>query len=337
MKRFIVCMAQFMLLSVMTAFAQERISVLNDQLVFYVPDRTVKELTIREFVTYEEYKNYYYPNKISFGFTIYNASNLKLNDGFSPGGEALSIGMMELVRNNRLTQNDFLSLLRSTPNDFVYVNNWKLFETHGDKIQSTHVFYKYNGVTVGDMFYMDTSEGVSSPFLYGHMIYLVVGDNIVNIKIGMHDETRILPPRMPEYFYRVNSSNPLNPPEYRWRDYRESRGVLYERLTLADYRGLPEEFQRLRETFEMVLNTITINGYERNEFYATETALRLRVGTGTSSDTIVIMPEGTRVRLLEEGGVQIIDGIAAKWVRVETDDGVQGWCFSGYLKPWLSE
>jgi hypothetical protein len=27
----------------------------------------------------------------------------------------------------------------------------------------------------------------------------------------------------------------------------------------------------------------------------------------------------------------MIDGILASWVRIETKDGIQGWCFSGYL------
>ena len=82
----------------------------------------------------------------------------------------------------------------------------------------------------------------------------------------------------------------------------------------------------------MVLNTLVIKGYEKSEFYITEAVLRLRTNAGTSSDIVATIPKGSRIKLLEEGNIQIIDGIAAKWVRVETSDGKQGWCFSGYIK-----
>lgn len=50
------------------------------------------------------------------------------------------------------------------------------------------------------------------------------------------------------------------------------------------------------------------------------------------SAIVTRMAEGTDVRLLETGGEDTIDGIDGNWVRVGTEDGDEGWCFSGYLQ-----
>ena len=72
--------------------------------------------------------------------------------------------------------------------------------------------------------------------------------------------------------------------------------------------------------------------------------LKLRSGEATTSDVITVMSVGTKVKILELGKAENIDGISSNWVKVEVQSGAKdrdgktitkgtvGWCFGGYLK-----
>ena len=72
--------------------------------------------------------------------------------------------------------------------------------------------------------------------------------------------------------------------------------------------------------------------------------LRLRSGEGTSSQVVTVLPTGSRVRIMEVGKAETIDGISSNWVRVVVlsrsknrdgkpiREGTVGWCFGGYLE-----
>lgn len=59
--------------------------------------------------------------------------------------------------------------------------------------------------------------------------------------------------------------------------------------------------------------------------------LRLRKEEDTTSETMLKMERGTFVRITALGKQQTVDGITANWVKVELEDGSEGWCFGGYL------
>jgi hypothetical protein len=63
------------------------------------------------------------------------------------------------------------------------------------------------------------------------------------------------------------------------------------------------------------------------------TNLRLRGSPDTGGEILRTLAEGESVTVLESGLSETIDGITAPWVWVETRDGIQGWCFAGYLGP----
>ena len=74
--------------------------------------------------------------------------------------------------------------------------------------------------------------------------------------------------------------------------------------------------------------------YKESEFPATHIAsenLRLRTDQNLSSDTIKILEKGIKVVVYEWGNSVSIDGKNARWAYVFTIDGLQGWCYSGYL------
>ena len=72
--------------------------------------------------------------------------------------------------------------------------------------------------------------------------------------------------------------------------------------------------------------------------------LKLRSGEDTSTQVLAVMSAGAKVRILELGKAEAIDGIPSNWVKVEVQQGAKGrdgkaikagtvgWCFGGYLE-----
>lgn len=60
--------------------------------------------------------------------------------------------------------------------------------------------------------------------------------------------------------------------------------------------------------------------------------LRLREAADTNSKVVTTLPKDTEVQVLETGSTATINGITAPWVKVVSNSGYTGWCFSGYLE-----
>lgn len=72
--------------------------------------------------------------------------------------------------------------------------------------------------------------------------------------------------------------------------------------------------------------------------------LKLRSGEASSTQVLVVMQAGTKVKILELGKAETIDGISSNWVKIEVQAGAKdrdgkpikagtiGWCYGGYLK-----
>lgn len=72
--------------------------------------------------------------------------------------------------------------------------------------------------------------------------------------------------------------------------------------------------------------------------------LKLRSAEATSSNVLTVMSAGTKVKILELGKVETIDGINSNWVKVEVQGGAKdrdgkeikkgtvGWCYGDYLE-----
>jgi hypothetical protein len=75
--------------------------------------------------------------------------------------------------------------------------------------------------------------------------------------------------------------------------------------------------------------------YRESAFPATHVTtdnLRLRGWPGLSANTITILEKGAKALIQMWGGDVTIDGLSARWAYVYTIDGLEGWCFSGYLE-----
>ncbi len=72
--------------------------------------------------------------------------------------------------------------------------------------------------------------------------------------------------------------------------------------------------------------------------------LKLRSGEATTTQILTVMSAGTKVKILELGKAETIDGINSNWVKVEVqldakdrdgkaiNAGTVGWCYGGYLE-----
>ncbi len=68
-------------------------------------------------------------------------------------------------------------------------------------------------------------------------------------------------------------------------------------------------------------------------FVTAKSGLFLRENPGKKYAKVTLVPNGEEVKLLEfEKEPQVIDGISARWVRVQYKN-LSGWMFSGYLSP----
>ena len=88
----------------------------------------------------------------------------------------------------------------------------------------------------------------------------------------------------------------------------------------------------------------SISNITKNKTMTVTENLKLRSGEATSTQVLAIMQAGTKVKILELGKAETIDGISSNWVKVEVQanakdrdgkpikTGTVGWCYGGYLK-----
>ncbi|MBO5236136.1 MAG: SH3 domain-containing protein [Spirochaetaceae bacterium] len=94
---------------------------------------------------------------------------------------------------------------------------------------------------------------------------------------------------------------------------------------------------------QTVKPTSTTNVTKNETMFVSEN-LKLRSAEATTSEIITVMSAGTKVKILELGKAENIDGINSNWVKVEVQSGAKdrdgnpikagtiGWCYGGYLK-----
>ena len=82
----------------------------------------------------------------------------------------------------------------------------------------------------------------------------------------------------------------------------------------------------------------------KNKTMTVSENLKLRSAEATTSDVLTVMSAGTKVKILELGKAENIDGINSNWVKVEVLSGAKdrdgrairagtvGWCYGEYLK-----
>ena len=90
--------------------------------------------------------------------------------------------------------------------------------------------------------------------------------------------------------------------------------------------------------------TVTTTNVTPNKLMSVTENLKLRSAEATTSKVLTVMAAGTKVKILELGHEETIDGINSNWVKVEVQfdakdrdgkpikAGTTGWCYGGYLE-----
>jgi len=60
--------------------------------------------------------------------------------------------------------------------------------------------------------------------------------------------------------------------------------------------------------------------------------LRLRENYNLSSTIITTLPKYTAIKIMGTGRSDCIDGMTAPWIKIISQTGYEGWCFSGYVE-----
>jgi len=67
------------------------------------------------------------------------------------------------------------------------------------------------------------------------------------------------------------------------------------------------------------------------DYFVTDN-LRLRENADLNSFVITILPQYTNIGIVETGHIETIDSMTGPWVRILSETGFTGWCFSGYIE-----
>ena len=101
--------------------------------------------------------------------------------------------------------------------------------------------------------------------------------------------------------------------------------------------------QNTSEVTTSSTTTVAATNVSVNKLMSVAENLKLRSGEATSSNVLTVMSAGTKVKILELGKAENIDGIKSNWVKVEVisgkdrdgnklKSGMTGWCYGGYLQ-----
>lgn len=105
------------------------------------------------------------------------------------------------------------------------------------------------------------------------------------------------------------------------------------------------DYDEIKETATLqTANETSSTNVSKNKTMTVNENLKLRSGEATSTQVLTVMSAGTKVKILELGKAETIDGISSNWVKVEVLKGAKdrdgkpikagsvGWCYGGYLK-----
>ena len=106
----------------------------------------------------------------------------------------------------------------------------------------------------------------------------------------------------------------------------------------CDYDG-----SKTTTAIQTVISTSSTN-VTKNKTMTVNENLKLRSGEATSTQVLSVMAAGSKVKILELGKSETIDGIPSNWVKVEVQKGAKdrdgnsikagtvGWCYGGFLE-----
>ena len=117
--------------------------------------------------------------------------------------------------------------------------------------------------------------------------------------------------------------------------------IIPPKFNFADIKTNPVNLEQKKEK---KVSVPFVTNVSINKTMLVSENLKLRSGEATTSEVLTVMSAGTKVKILELGKAETIDGINSNWVKVEVQAGAKdrdgrairagtvGWCYGGYLK-----
>ncbi len=88
------------------------------------------------------------------------------------------------------------------------------------------------------------------------------------------------------------------------------------------------------ETMPLDAEMPTIDIPDGELTHQTVANLRLRKSDDANAEIIMTIPENTPIRVIATGKQDTINGISGNWVKIQLNDGREGWGFDGYIRPY---
>lgn len=117
-----------------------------------------------------------------------------------------------------------------------------------------------------------------------------------------------------------------------------------DKLTWPSHADGTCDYDGSKTTTTQTSKEVSSSNVVKNKTMLVNENLKLRSGEATSTDVLAVMQAGTKIKILELGKAETIDGISSNWVKVEVQAGAKdrdgkpikagtvGWCYGGYLK-----
>lgn len=248
-KKIDIILALLFLLSGLSA--QQKITMADGHLTFYVPDSDVivteKWDTQKIYIHKLEYTNDEPERLHNLGFSPL-LTEVLAKDGYVINEEHI----LEMIKNNDFSQSGTYSLSGN-----YYYNGYhkKVYDESLYDESYTKLFY--NSVPIGESyFWADTAKYPIYPKVnavpFCCDIWLVVDNRIINIGLWLYFSDLVLVSDVYPDLFRTDAKGDIY-----WKD-EESRIEFYYRFMSDDYVNLPTKLRTLRETYDMVIETLTI-------------------------------------------------------------------------------
>jgi hypothetical protein len=148
-----------------------------------------------------------------------------------------------------LSRNDLLDLFTVTPEFVLHKYNQDV------DIRNSYKLIRSNGVIIGETFFHANSIKLQAPTVYGYTICLIINDTIFNIYLSFAVNKDFYTTNNMSIYFDIHDQN------YYWKD-EDAILVFYECLTSEKYKNLPKQLQLLRESRDVILDTLRINDME---------------------------------------------------------------------------
>ena len=309
--------------------SQELLSYHDGRLIFLRPTGvTLWEERPTQFSSVFEQASYW-RGKIQLSVNIHNTNTLRAQ----PPTMFTQLFYDHVHSGRNLTEQDLILFFNSIPEYVAY----GIRPRNSIRISYTRIYN--DNIVIGESYFNASAMNMQAPSVFSYQINIIIGDSIASILLSYTIQDNFYNNNsLDQYFFRQAN-------QVFWKN-DQAINDFYKHFSSDDYILLPEPLLLLRNAYLNIINSLRIMnlGKEINslsiikpELLFSQTHIStenidIKERDDLNSPTILRIPIGTEVQLLRINNYNDnIDGITAPWAIIVTNEGIVGWCFSGYL------